>query len=228
MKRLVALVEGEGDQAAVPNLIARLLAEHPAECQGSLFVDDRGTRKIGNVHEISGRLQSEWLRHLRNAANRANLGAVLLLLDGDSDTFEDQPFCAAVAARTLAERARQAGAGVGFSVGVVFLRQEYESLLIASYPTLPERREGVARPTNPEESPRGAKKWLAENRDGGYKETRDQAILTQAAGLDLIRAANLRSFRRLEHALLELAVAAQTGQHISSPAAPPQPPAEPT
>jgi hypothetical protein len=37
MKRLVLLVEGEGDVQAVPSLVGRLLTQLPDDCQGQLF-----------------------------------------------------------------------------------------------------------------------------------------------------------------------------------------------
>lgn len=222
MKRLVLCVEGEGDVAAAPNLIGNLLNDLPAELQGTLFLDDRAM-EVGEVRGLTGTRQQEWLRYLEVAKRRRPLGAVLLLLDGDVSRVEDEPFCEVRVARALADRAQLAGAGDLFSVAVVFLCREYESLLIASYATLPGWRPDVALP---DFTKRGAKEWLAKNRDGGYKETRDQLPLTRAADLGLIRAAGLPSFRRLERALQQLAVAVQTGRHVSSPAVPPPSPAE--
>lgn len=217
MSKLVVCVEGEGDVAAAPNLISRLLLDLPADGQGALTLDTNFL-EVGDVRGLTGTRQHEWLRYLEVAKRRRPLGAVLLMLDGDVARVENQPFCAMAVARTLAERAKEAGAGTLFSVAVVFLYQEFESLLIASHATLP----GLAPDVRPPDlTKRGAKEWLAKNREGGYKESRDQLPLTRAADFGLIRAANLRSFRRLETALLQLALAVQTGPHVATPSIPP-------
>ncbi|MBX9622515.1 MAG: DUF4276 family protein [Gemmataceae bacterium] len=226
MKRLVLCVEGAGDVAAAPNLVGRLLTELPPDLQTALFLDNR-PMEVGEIAGLTGAQRRNWTDYLERANKRPGLGAVLLLLDGDVPKFEARAFCAATAARTLAERSQEAGAGVMFSVAVVFLRQEFESLLIASYAKLPGCRADVTPPANPESAERSAKEWLAKNLEGGYKATRDQARLAPKIDFDLVRAAGMTSFRRLERAVQQLAIAVQTDQHISSPAVPPPPPAEP-
>jgi hypothetical protein len=139
--------------------------------------------------------------------------------------LEDDGGCVRDAARDLAEVAGRAGAGALFSVAVVFFRQEYESLLIASYQFLPGNRAGVVLPENVEEAPRGAKGWLKRNLDGGYKESQDQLTLTRAINFEHLRRQPIRSFRRLEHALTQLATAMASGEHVVTPVRPsPGPP----
>jgi hypothetical protein len=121
MKRLVLLVEGEGDVQAVPSLVGRLLTQLPDDCQGQLFLDNAPMR-IGGVHQITGKKQGDLVRHLGNAMKRPKLGAAMLVLDGDADRIEGRPFCAVEVARTLAQRATGAGAGATFSFAAVFLR----------------------------------------------------------------------------------------------------------
>jgi hypothetical protein len=218
MKRLVLLVEGDGDVQAVPSLVGNLLTQLPDECQGHLFLDNAPMR-IGGLHQITGKRQGDLARHLGNAANRSKLGAALLILDGDADQVEGQPFCAVEIARTLAQRATAAGAGARFSFAAVFLRQEYESLLLAVADQLPGLRPGVALPPAPEESPRDAKGWLHDNLVDGYNPTDRQLDLTRAVN-DWTRVRSLRCFQRLEHALVELASAVATSQPIVSPRKP--------
>jgi hypothetical protein len=143
------------------------------------------------------------------------LWRVLLLLDADE--LESAGGCVRDAARSLAEEARKAGAGTRFSVAIVFLRKEYESLLVASYRHLPGCRSEVAIPSDVEESPRDAKGWLKRNLEDGYKPTQDHAALTRHINIELLRSLNVRCFRRLEHALEELATAFSTGKHFVSP-----------
>lgn len=62
MKRLVLLVEGDGDVEAVPSLVGKLLAQLPESLQGQLYLDKLPMR-VGGVFQISGRRQQDLLRH---------------------------------------------------------------------------------------------------------------------------------------------------------------------
>jgi hypothetical protein len=218
MKRLVLLVEADGDVQAVPSLVARLLAQLPEELQGQLFLDN-APMKVGGLHQITGRRQGDLVRHLGNAAKRSKLGAALLILDGDADRFEGQPFCAVEVARTIAQRAAAAGAGTRFSFAVVFLRQEYESLLLAVADQLPGLKPGATLPSSPEEHPRDAKGWLHEHLADGHNPTDRQLELTRAVK-DWTPVGSLSCFQRLGHALEELADAVATSRSIVSPQRP--------
>ncbi len=218
MKRLVLLVEGNGDVQAMPSLVGNLLTQLPDDSQGHLFLDNAPLR-IGGVHQITGKRQGDLTRHLGNAAKRPKFGAALLILDGDADRVEGQPFCAVEVARTLAQRATAAGAGAQFSFAAVFLRQEYESLLLAVADQLPRLKSGVTLPAAPEEAPRDAKGWLHENLADGYNSTDRQLELTRAVK-DWRPVRLLNCFQRLEHALSELADAVATSRHIASPQPP--------
>jgi hypothetical protein len=112
MKRLVLLVEGQGDVAAMPALVGELLTQLPPELQGQLFPDNTPI-KTGGIHQLTGKRSSDFTRHLEIANKRSKLGAALLILDGDTEQVESLPFCATQVARLLASRARDAGAGVG-------------------------------------------------------------------------------------------------------------------
>jgi hypothetical protein len=214
----VLFVEGDGDVQAAPALIGKLLTQLPSSLQGRLFVDDRAM-KVGGIHKLTGKQQSDFVRHLSNTLKtRSKLGAILLLLDGEPDPVENEPFCAVRVARTIAQRAVRAGAGTVFSFAAVFLRQEYESLLIAVADQLPGINRGVTLPTAPEEAPRDAKGWLRKNLLDGYNPTDRQLELTRAVR-DWSPVRALRCFQRLEHALAELAAATASDQHIVSPRA---------
>src|SRR5206468_4107275 len=90
------------------------------------------------------------------------------------------PFCAATCAQLLAGRAIEAGAGSLYSLAVVFLRSEYESLLIAVADQLPKIRPATRLPPDIEQAPRDAKGWLDDNLTDGYTSTDDQERLTRA------------------------------------------------
>jgi hypothetical protein len=221
MKRLVLFVEGAGDVLAVPSLVGKLLNQLPDDLQGQLFPDNK-PMKIGGVHQITGKRQDDLLRHLGNAAKRPKLGAVLLVLDGDAERVEGQPFCAVAVARAIAQRAAAAGAGTLFSFATVFLRQEYESLLLAVADQLPSLKLEATLPPAPENDPRDAKGWLLGILLDGYNPTDRQLELTRAVK-DWSPALQLRCFRRLENALAQLAAANLTGPHIISPQPAPTP-----
>ena len=139
-KRLVIMVEGEGDKEAALILVKRLLVEQSGF--DAVFLDPH-PMKIGHYAEVckkeNGKPFGKWLRLLQKCWKRSNLGGVLLLLDGDSDyvwnasgPVKTQPFCVMQAAKILAQEARKVGAGSHFSVAVVFACQEFESWFIAA------------------------------------------------------------------------------------------------
>ena len=69
----------------------------------------------------------------------------------------------------------------------------------------------------PEGNPEShGKRWL-EKHFPGYRPTRDQGALTDLIDFNVVRAKNLRSFTRLEHAIDQLLEAAGTGTFISTP-----------
>jgi hypothetical protein len=104
---------------------------------------------------------------------------------------------------------------------------EYETWLIAGVESLagkplPDGRPGVkagavAPSGNLEEAPRAAKGWLNANMDRGYKPAKDQKALTEMVDVELIRKRGLRSFRRLENAVEQLADAVRSEQHVVTP-----------
>lgn len=215
MKRLVLIVEGHGEISAIPSLVAQVQAALPLHLQGNLFLDGIPIRVRG-IHNIMGRKSNKLINALGIAGKRSNLGAVLVVLDGDADQVEGASFCASTVAKVLASRARQARAGEMFSFGVVFLQPEYESILISVAEQFAELKTDIPLPSNIEEAPRDAKGWLNANLKEGYRPTADQARLTRLV-TDWTPANRLRCFRRLTHAIEQLATAVQSGQHVVSP-----------
>lgn len=223
MKRIVLFVEGEGEADAVPRLIKRLLTEQDA---WDVVALDPDPFRVGQVQKLLKDDCHKWNGWLRASLKRGNIGGVLLLLDGDVPTIGSELFCAAEAAKLLADKAKIAGAGSTFSVAIVFARQEYESWFIAGFESiagrqLPDGRKispAVTVPTeNIEESPRDAKGWLSKVIAGGYKPTRDQSAITDMIDIEAIRARELRSFRRLEAAVSQLVAAIREGRYVATP-----------
>ena len=220
MKRLVLFVEGPGDHQAAPVLVKRIRAELAPELSSAMFVDD-DPFTVKGVQNLTGKKANEWIRYLGAAAKRKSFGGVLLLLDAeDHNRGGKRTMCLVEVARELADRARTAGAGKMFSVGVVFLLREFESLFIAGYNSLPKRKSGVQLPENVEEAPRNAKGWLKKHLEDGYGEIPNQKELAEIVDIGLIRQQNLKSFGRLKRAVAELARAFMTGEHVSTPLPP--------
>lgn len=220
MKKIVSFVEGEGDADAVPILLRKIVAGQNA-CD-SVTIDPSPFR-VGQVNKLRKNGFSEWRNKIRAALKKPDVGGILLLLDGDVDLPRKEPFCAMSVAREFAREARSVGAGAKFSVACVFACLEFESWLIAAAAGMVKLPAGRVLtlppqlPADPETAPRSAKAWLNGVLSGGYRATLDRSVLTQAIDLDVLRSANLRSFRRCEDAVAELVAAIRTGKQIASP-----------
>jgi hypothetical protein len=230
-KRLVLLVEGQGEVEAAPVLVGRLLKEHSvvAPVFDAVFLDSLPPFRVGEFSRLAKNDFDDWRRLLRAAVTtRKNVGGCILLLDGDSPLrMENHPFCAMRAARRLAAEAKKVGAGSLFSVAIVFACMEFESWLIGGVQSLVNQpfsdgRWGIQDltkqvPGDPENTPRDAKGWFRGVMTTGYKPTRDQAELTRLVDLDAIRNRSLRSFQRMESALRGLVAAIRSGNHTVTP-----------
>jgi hypothetical protein len=207
MKRLVLLGEGQGDEAALPVLVRKLLLERN---RGRDFFADkdviRGVSYMKWNKEAGRPDYTKWSSRVAATSRRGNLGGVLAVYDGDAPVFPagtKTPFCAADAAKVLAHAAADAGAGRTFSLAVVFACTEYESWIIAGIDSLTGKRYSDGRAALPPglTFPAGnceahGKKWL-EQHFPGYRPTRDQGALTDLLDLAVVRAKGLRSFCRL-------------------------------
>jgi hypothetical protein len=233
-RRLVLFVEGKGDKSAVPALARRVLAG----VQGNdvLFVDDREPFRVSGVGTLVKDDCALWRRWLSAAGQtRKNVGAVLLVLDGDVDRvpstwgpyskrYGSLEFCPYRVAAMLAHEARSSRAGEAFSLAIVFAMQEFEAWLLGGLESLrgaalAEGRGSVptdaAMPDIDVEVKRNAKGTLR-GLVPGYDQSLDQAVLAGKIDLSLV-AKRCKSFRRLESAMRQLANAVRTGQAIVSP-----------
>ena len=224
MKRMVLFVEGDGDALAVPALMKRLLTEVGAwDC---LYLDPHPfvVRGVGRLLKNDCR---DWIRWLGAAAKRREIGAVLLVLDGDSPRIQGKVFCAANVARRLAQEATHARGGELFSVATVFACQEYESWLIAGIESLSGKplkdgRAGVDAGAKPpdgdlESAPRDAKRWLGNVMASGYNPVKDQVLLTEMVDFELVRSRPMRSFCRLDNAVSQIVSAIRNESPLTSP-----------
>lgn len=226
MKRLVLFVEGEGERAAVPRLVKRLLSEKQA--WDAVQLDPLEPLVVGHVDGLLKNDGAEWRRFLQVALRtRRDVGGCLLLLDGDARPKAGEEFCATEAARRLVEQAQAVGAGVTFSVAVVFACQEYESWILAALESLAGKKlpdgslgvvaDAVAPEGDLELAPRDAKGAMRRLLPTGYKPTIHQALLTDLMDLECVRRRPMRSFRRLESAIEQLVAAFRQQKPIISP-----------
>lgn len=184
--RLLPIVEGPGDLAAVPVLLRRLLHE----VHNRYDVAVARPYRFGNVQTVSRKFDPL----LRTAAKEH---APILW------TFDCDDGCALEWVRQFEE---QMPAGIQVPVEFAFFVREYECIFLAEKRCL--TRLGIPGDVDFAEAPesvRGAKGLISRLMPPGtaYKETVHQASLTAALDLDLARQ-NSRSVRHLESALLKL------------------------
>lgn len=178
MVRIVTIVEGDGEVAAVPVLIRRIAA---AVVPGDVPDLPRPIRVQRN------RLlkENEFARAIELAALQAGPdGRILILLDADDD-------CPARLAPRILRRASEARSDR--RIRVVLAKAEYESWFLAAAPSIAGHR-GIradAKAPGDPESIRGAKEWLSGRMISGhsYRETLDQPALSQIFDLALARKA---------------------------------------
>lgn len=194
--RPILVVEGDGDRAAVPELLRRI-AEHL-----QTFDMQPAPRpiKCGDVRKIGrpGMLE----RFVEYACRRDDGDSVLLVVDCDDD-------CPAKLGPELAARAQPIAKRCSKKVGIVLLYREFESLFLMSFASIRETfadyrwhadtPEALSR-RNLEEL-RGAKELLRNAlRVGTYKETRDQVRFVTALDFDRLYR-DSRAFRHLLNTL---------------------------
>jgi hypothetical protein len=187
------LVEGKGEEGAVPILLRRF-----REISGAFSVDfGRPIRR-----HRSELVNESPLRRSVQVALRQEWGCdgILILFDADKDCPKELVLKVQSWARTEAGRV---------PCEVVIAHREYEAWFLGSMESLRDRRNiradavSLADP----ESTRGAKEKLQSSMLKPYSETLDQPALT--ALFDLAAAhRSCRSFRRMVHAFERLAVAA--------------------
>lgn len=192
MKRLIALVEGPGDQAAVPVLLRKLFKQakrydwQPGDMMrvGEL---PRLRKKLGNYAEA-----------LRIKMHEGTCHGVIVLLDLEDGCPRDEAW-------TLATEF--AAFGLPYPVAVVFAHREYEEWLVASLTSIAPHTDllpdGVRRDYEIE-TKRGVKEWLTDRMPAGriYRETIHQEEFTSR--LEPAYALECRSFQRLVAAVGEL------------------------
>ena len=195
-KQIICLVEGQGEDKAVPILIRRVAQEINPALQFHLSVSAFRVKRDKVVK--AGELENA----IRVAAQTfANPGAILILLDADED-------CPAALAPQLLQRAQAARSDL--PIAVVLAQREYEAWLIAAAESLRGKRglsDTLQTPAAPE-AIRDAKGWLSKHAKKGspYKPTVDQAALTAVFNLQAARKAAFfaKLYKEIARLLAEL------------------------
>ena len=200
MPAIVPIVEGDGEEAAFPLLLRRLLYDQERyNFTVTSPYNARGRTKLTRFGGIEA--------YLSYAASEPDASGIIVLLD------LDEADCAADLARELAARARNVY--LNLPVAIVVVVRAYEAWFLASIETIRGRRvkgeaflpDDVEPPPEPEtiRSPKG---WLKERLvpGRGYKEKDDMPPLTDLLDCAQVRQ-SCRSFRRLDHAIGQLIAA---------------------
>lgn len=189
------IVEGKGEEEAVPILIRRVATSlYPELPIGKLPLIRVSRSKVIQEDELE-RVVEYLARKIRGR------GAIFVLLDSDDD-------CPAQLGPKLLCRARQARSDL--PIAVVLAKHEFEAWFLAAAESLQGQRglrDDLLPPGNPE-GIRGAKGWLRRQLESGetYRETIDQPKLTARFDLDQARNADSfdKCYRDIVHLLNEL------------------------
>lgn len=193
MRRLLPIVEGHGEERAVPLLIRRIL-----EAQGIYDIELLSAQRKGEYPSVA--------RNFDNIFLAATLvkAPILWVMDFDSKNYD----CPIKEAQKLLARAD--ALRPGWPLKIAFLVKEYETLFLIdeaatrkAFPDIPAK---TSFPQEPEKV-RGAKEWLSKARPAAghaYKPMVDQAKITAHLNLDLLRNRSA-DFAHLERAIVELA-----------------------
>lgn len=184
MTRIVAIVEGHGEVAAVPILLRRIAQAHDPR----LIVDVPKPLRVPRRKILK---PGELERHVEFAARQAGEGgSILILLDADRDCPKELSL--KILDRACAKRSDR-------TIRVVFAKVEFESWFLAAAESIAGHRglPSTLLPPPDSESVRDAKGWLSAQMMAGrsYSETLDQPALTSLFDLQLARQA--RSFDKL-------------------------------
>ena len=204
---IIAIVEGDGEEEAVPQLIRRILWDRLVR------YDVHVPRPV--IAKGTTKFNKKWEQFLRYAVKKECDG-ILVLMDADEK-------CPYEEAQSLAMKASALGLNV--PIAIVYAKSEYETWFISSLSAhtgqgIRERLgldSSINAPDHVEDI-RGAKEWLGRRmpRARGYNETSDQVVLTRHIDLATTRCVS-RSFRRLCHAVEELVEAIDNTLSIVTP-----------
>ena len=197
MVTIVPVVEGDGDAAAFPELLVRILWGKFNRYDVSVAQGKTNVVKANS----KDKLVADPGRFLRHAQRKPGCGAILILVDADNE-------CPVSLAKRLSQLCDEIGTSC--PVQIVCTRRSYESWFLASLDTI-KGLHGIsdtASLSRDAEDVPNPKDWITDQMPDGrtYKETTHQAPFSRVIDLDLAHR-NSRSFRRLCHAVEQLLTA---------------------
>ena len=199
---LSCIVEGAGEDDALPVLLRRIIADIDPPLY-SLRIHRPLRRPTGQL-----RKQELLSTAVQVSARRfTSAGAILILLDADDD-------CPVELGARLLSWATLARSDL--PIAVVVANREYEAWFLAAAQSL-RGHHGLPADLSPPDNPDaigGAKEWIQRHTPRGirYSPTRDQASFSQRMDLELARQ-NSRSFRKLDKEVRRLVEALQAAQN---------------
>lgn len=219
--RILAIVEGHGEQMAVPVLLRRWFQHRGFRNfeTPDLAIRAPGAGALKCPHNEDDELGVE--RYVKLAASDRPDG-ILIVLDADDECLERSKTRRKGLGLELLERARTVAPHI--PIQVVVANREYEVWFLAALPRLrwakllpPGQR---LKTLSDIETIRDCKKRLSELLDRPYEETIDQRDFSEALPFTDGMAQRSRSYRKLLKALDELTRAARARRR-SSPLGPP-------
>ncbi|MBI3480555.1 MAG: DUF4276 family protein [Nitrosomonadales bacterium] len=190
--RLLPIVEGDGDKAALPLLLRRMLAERHGIHDCKILKP----HVRGELPSVRKNFENNFKAAIKESA------AILWILDFDCDDCQ----CVMKEADALLVRAHEIYPD--WPIEIAFMVQEYETLFLsdktATRSVLKSIPADTDFPADPE-SVRGAKEWLSKAMPKGvtYKETVHQAKITATLNFDHL-IGHSPSFAHLDRALARL------------------------
>jgi hypothetical protein len=218
------MVEGDGDVNSAQNLTSKVLRRLFPNSALPFFID-KDVMKVGDINALlspkDGEDKIKLVRFLHAVEKRSDLGGVLLLLDGDITKpvltlAGRQQFCPVTTGHYVVDLAsKKTRAGQNYSFAVVFARQEFESWILAGYPSFAEHTVD----NDLENHPRNAKKEIEKLTKQPYREVVDQIKYTREIDLELLlnRQPPIRSFYRFNHALHQMSESICSGRFVCTP-----------
>lgn len=180
-RRIIPIVEGHGEERAVPNLIKRWLRHrrfHPFFDVPDFAINAKGCGKLKAAYDRQRHLGIE---HYVSAALKGRPDAIVIILDADDECRRRDPGNGL--GPELLARAREVAPHL--PLAVVAAHPEYEAWFLASLTRI--RSAGLLPPNSPRingilrpESHGGCKRLIADLLCAPYEETVHQNMLTQA------------------------------------------------
>jgi hypothetical protein len=178
VNKIIPIVEGHGEERAVPCLIRRWLRHRGWDRFFEIPDSAINAKGCGKLKAAYDRMRHIGIEHYVEAALRRNPQAVLVVLDADDECLKRGPRNGL--GPSLLARARNVAPEL--PLAVVVANREYEAWFLANFQSIRARRGFSSQARYPSsdhpESHSGCKKLMAELMGCSYEETVHQLSLT--------------------------------------------------